>query len=113
MRAQLGAESMQLQSLKLVTIVAEEVLKEQLVHKILELGATGCSYHPTQGTGSRSARHDDVFGENFQMKIVCPDDVAQKIVNYISHNYFEKYAIVCWVSDVEVMRGAHYVKKSG
>ncbi len=44
----------------------------------LGLGATGCSYHPTQGTGSRSVRHDDVFGENFQMKIVCPQDVAEK-----------------------------------
>ncbi len=104
---------MQLQSLKLVTIVAEEVLKEQLVRKVLELGATGCSYHPTQGTGSRSARHDDFFGENFQMKIVCPADVAEKILTYISHHYFEKYAIVSWVIDVEVVRGANYVKKPG
>ena len=44
---------MQLYSLKLVTVVAEEVLKDQLVRKILELGATGCSYHSTEGTGSR------------------------------------------------------------
>jgi nitrogen regulatory protein P-II 2 len=104
---------MQLQTLKLITIVAEEVLKEQLIHKVQELGATGCSYHPTQGTGSRSARHDDVFGENFQMKIVCPQDVADKILTHISRHYFEKYAIVTWVMDVDVVRGSQYIKKSG
>ena len=104
---------MQLFPLKLVTVVAEEVLKEQLVHKVLELGATGCSYHSTEGTGSRTARHDDVFGENFQLKVVCPQDIAEKILTYISHNYFENYAIVAWISDVQVVRGSHYVKKPG
>ncbi len=104
---------MQLYSLKLVTVVAEEVLKDQLVRKILELGATGASYHSTEGTGSRTARHDDVFGENFQLKVVCPQDVAERILTYISHHYFDDYAIVAWVSDVQVVRGSHYIKKPG
>jgi hypothetical protein len=102
---------MQLFPLKLVTVVAEEVLKEQLVRKVLELGATGCSYHSTEGTGSRTARHDDVFGENFQLKVVCPQDVAERILTYISHHYFDDYAIVAWVADVQVVRGSHYLKK--
>ena len=94
---------MQLYPLKLVTVVAEKVLKDQLVQKVLELGATGCSYHPTQGNGSRNARHDDMFSENFQLKVVCPPDVAERILTYISHHYFEDYAIVAWVTDVEVL----------
>ncbi|HTU26181.1 MAG TPA: hypothetical protein VMF30_12325 [Pirellulales bacterium] len=102
---------MQLHPLKLVTVVAEEVLKEELVRKVLELGATGASYHSTQGVGSRSARHDDVFGENFQLKVVCPQEVAEKILTHISHIYFDKYAIVAWMSDVQVVRGSDYVKK--
>jgi hypothetical protein len=102
---------MQLYPLKLVTVVAEEVLKDQLVRKILELGATGCSYHPTQGTGSRSARHNDMFSENFQLKVVCPQDVAEKILTYISHHFFDEYAVVAWIADVQVVRGSHYVKK--
>jgi hypothetical protein len=103
---------MQLYPLKLITIVAEEILKDRLVKKVQELGATGCSYHRTQGTGSRSARHNDMFGENIQMKIVCPPDVAEAILTHISQNYFEHYAIVAWVGDVDVMRGSHYVKKA-
>ena len=102
---------MQLHPLKLVTIVAEEILKDRLVKKVQELGATGASYHRTQGVGSRSARHNDMFGENVQMKIVCEADVAEAILRYISETYFENYAIVAWVTDVEVMRGSHYLKK--
>jgi len=104
---------MHVHPLKLVTIVAEEILKDRLVKKIQELGATGASYHRTQGVGSRSARHNDMFGENIQMKIVCAPDVAEAILTYISENYFEHYAIVAWVMDVQVMRGSHYAKKPG
>ncbi len=101
---------MQLERLKLITIVAEKILKDQLVPKVLELGATGCSYHPTEGKGLRKARHDDAFSENFQMKVVCPSDVATTILTYISEHYFEHYAIVAWLSDVEVLRGKHFYK---
>lgn len=103
---------MQLQSLKLITIIAEEILKDRLVAKVQELGATGASYHRTQGVGSRSVRHNDMFGENIQMKIVCTQDVAEAILTYISHNYFDNYAIVAWLADVQVVRGSTYTKKS-
>ena len=104
---------MQLAELKLVTIIAEEILKDRLVQKVQELGATGASFHRTQGVGSRSVRHNDMFGENIQMKIVCPKEVAEAIVKYISDNYFENYAIVAWMMDVQVMRGENYTKKPG
>ncbi len=103
---------MQMAKLKLLTIVAEEILKDRLIKKVQELGATGCSYHRTQGVGSRSTRHNDMFGENLQMKIVCSAEVAEKILKYIADNYFETYAIVAWLGDVEVMRGDDYVKKA-
>jgi nitrogen regulatory protein P-II 2 len=101
---------MSLVPLKLITIVAEKFLKDQMVQKVLELGATGCSYHPTEGKGLREARHDDAFSENFQMKVVCPPEVADSILAYIAEHYFEHYAIVAWVSDVQVMRGKHFHK---
>ncbi len=101
---------MELEPMKLITVVAERFIKDQLVPKVLELGATGCSYHPTEGKGLREARHDDAFSENFQMKVVCPTDVAETIMAYIAEHYFEHYAIVAWLTDVEVMRGKHFRK---
>jgi len=100
---------MQLYPLKLITIVAEEILKDRLVKKVQELGATGASFHRTQGVGSRETRHNDMFGENVQIKIVCAPDVASRILTYIAENYFDHYAIAAWISDVEVMRGAQFV----
>ncbi len=101
---------MQLESMKLITIIAEKFLKDQMIQKVLELGATGCSYHPTEGKGLREARHDDMFSENFQMKVVCPAEVATAIMTYVAENYFEHYAIVAWVTNVDVMRGKHFRK---
>jgi nitrogen regulatory protein P-II 2 len=107
----LGANHfMPLIKMKLVTIVAEEILKDRLVKKVQELGATGASYHRTQGVGSRGTRHNDMFGENLQMKIVCTAEVATAIITYIEENYFDHYAIVAWIGDVEVVRGSQYVK---
>jgi hypothetical protein len=104
---------MQLERLKLITFVAEKILKDQLVQKVLELGATGCSYHPTEGKGLREARHDDAFSENIQMKVVCPPDVAEKILAYVAEHFFEHFAFIVWVSDVEVLRGKHFYKPAG
>lgn len=103
---------MQLCPLKLVTIIAEMVLREPIVHKVLELGATGVSYHSCGGTGSRHTRHDVVLGENVQIKVVCPKEVAEAILTFVSHNYFEHYACIAWMNDVEVVRGTHYAKGS-
>lgn len=101
---------MQLAKMKLLTIIAEEILKDRLVKKVQELGATGASFHRTQGVGARNARHNDMFGENVQIKVVCSAAVAEQIMQYMADNYFAHYAIVAWTSDVEVMRGDEYVK---
>ena len=101
---------MQLTKMKLVTIIAEEILKNRLVKKVQELGATGASFNRTQGVGSRDARHNDMFGENMQIRVVCTAAVAENILQHVSENYFEHYALVAWTSDIEVMQGEHYVK---
>ena len=102
---------MQLHRLKLVTIIVEQILQEQIVAKARELGATGCTWSESKGEGSRGARHDVVSGGNVKIEIVCPGDVAEAILTFVSHNYFENYACIAWLSDVEVMRGARYLTK--
>jgi len=99
----------QLYPLKLITIVVEEVLKDQIIHKTQELGATGYTCYQCQGEGTRGTRRDAVTGANVRIEIVCPENVAVKILTTISHDYFEHYACIAWISDVAVMRGARYV----
>ncbi|MDR3634717.1 MAG: hypothetical protein P4L84_13010 [Isosphaeraceae bacterium] len=100
---------MQLHPLKLVTIVTEPVLKDHLLPKIIELGATGYTCYEATGFGSRGARKD-FGGENMRIDVVCSPDVADAILTFISHNYFENYACITWVIDVSVVRGARYMK---
>jgi hypothetical protein len=100
---------MQLYPLKHVTIVAESILKDQLTHKVLELGATGFSCIEVSGDGSRGAR-SLIAGENVKLDVICPNDVAEAILTYISHHCFENYGCIAWVTDVSVVRGSHYVK---
>jgi nitrogen regulatory protein P-II 2 len=101
---------MQLHPMKLITIVGEEILRDQLVRKIREAGAKGCSYASTQGVGSHEARHNDVFSANFELKVVCPEKVADVVMTLLAEHYFGKYAIVAWISDVEVVRPGHFAK---
>lgn len=100
---------MQLHALKLVTIVTESVLKDHLLPKITELGATGYTCSEATGYGSRGARRD-FGGENLRIELVCSPEVAEAILTFVSHNYFENYACIAWVADVSVVRGSRYVQ---
>jgi hypothetical protein len=101
---------MQLYPLRLVTIVAEGVLKEGLCQKCMELGATGYTLTDADGDGSRGARNQNtVSGRHARIEIVCSDHIAEKILTYVSHECFEHHALIAWVSDISVVRGKQYL----
>ena len=98
---------MQLHTLKKVTIITEDSLKQDLLKKIIELGATGYTCREAQGYGSRGARSDQ-FTSNIEVQLICSESVANAILTYVSHHYFEHYACIAWTSDVQVVRGERY-----
>ena len=102
---------MQLYPLRLVTVVAEGILKDQLSSQFMELGATGFTCFECEGSGSRGARNSQTAaGTNIRFEIVCPDSIAEKIMTHVSHRFFEHYAVIAWVSSVAVVRGKNYIK---
>ena len=107
--------SMQLYPLKLVTVVGESLIMEDIAELGLKLGATGYTIAEVVGHGSRSARNvGSTAGgaKTLKVEFVVPTDVATKILDEVSHEYFEHYAIIAWLSDVSVMRGEQYTHKS-
>ena len=102
---------MQLHTLKKVTIITEDSLKQDLLKKIIELGATGYTCREAQGYGSRGARSDQ-FTSNIEVQLICSESVANAILTYVSHHYFEHYACIAWTSDVQVVRGERYAGKA-
>ena len=101
---------MQLYPLKLVTIVGETVIMQDIAKEAVGLGATGYTLSEVIGEGSRSARNVIVTGSSKTMKVelVVPMGIAEKILTHVSHHYFEHYAIIAWLSDVQVVRGQAY-----
>jgi nitrogen regulatory protein P-II 2 len=47
-----------------------------------------------------------------KLEFIVPMDVAEKILTHVSRDYFEHYACIAWLSDVQVVRGQQYVKSA-
>ncbi|MFM8634736.1 MAG: P-II family nitrogen regulator [Planctomycetia bacterium] len=103
---------MQLYPMKLVTVVGESVIMNDIAEEGMKLGATGFTLTDTAGEGSRSTRNVIVTSgaQTQKVEFVVPMDVAEKILKHVSHAYFEHYACIAWLSDVQVVRGQQYLK---
>jgi len=106
---------MQLYPLKLVTVVGETVIMEKIAEEGMRLGATGYTLAEVIGQGSRSSRNvaATMGAKTMKLEFVVPSDVAVAILTHISHEYFEHYAVIAWLSDVQVVRGEQYLKNGG
>ncbi len=94
--------------LKLVTIVGETVLAEHLHQDLRRLGATGWTQTDATGEGSRGMRAKTLRGDNFRLEVVVSAEVADRILEQLAVAYFPHYALVAWMSDVQVVRGEKY-----
>lgn len=95
--------------LTLVTIVAEPVLEEQLTALLRRLGARGFTVTDSRGEGSRGMRASEVPGQGVRIESVVSRAVADRILEEVARQYFANYAVIAFVSEVEVVRGEKYV----
>lgn len=95
-------------SMKLVTLVAESVLADRLAIELRRLGATGWTLTEARGDGSRGIRSGPLPGENVRLESVVEPEVAERILATLARDYFPHFALVAWVTDVQVVRGEKY-----
>lgn len=90
---------------KLIRIVTEAALENDLIDDVERLGAHGYTIADVRGKGGRGARDGgwDV-GSNIRIEVICDDAVAQAITAYLKENYYDNYAMIIYSSDVSVMR---------
>lgn len=103
---------MRMVPLKLVTIVAEAVLEGRLAADVLACGASGYTVSDAQGEGGRGLRSAGIGGQNVRLETVVPEEVARRIMLRLSEAYFPHYAIVAWMTTVEVVREERYTRPS-
>lgn len=96
-------------ALSKVTIVAERLLKDRLVALIRKEGATGFTMTDVTGEGSRGVRASDWEGRNIQIETIVSAAVADAIFERLSAEYFEEFAVIAWVGEVNVLRGSKFV----
>lgn len=95
--------------LKEITIIAEALLEDRLLREIRELGAKGYTVGEVRGEGSRGVRASEWEGKNVRIETLVSADVADRILAHVAEHYFEHYAVVAYLSDVEVVRGEKYL----
>lgn len=96
-------------ALKRVTIIAEPVLEERLVEALHRLGARGHTVSAAHGAGSRGMRATDPPGESVKIELVVGQDAADRILTHVAERYFPHYAVIAFVTNVEVVRGEKHV----
>lgn len=95
--------------LKLITVVAEAFLEERLLREFRELGAKGWTIAEVRGEGTRGVHASEWEGKNLRVEMLVGADVADRILAHVAAKYFEHYAVIAYVQDVEVVRGAKYL----
>ena len=94
---------------KLLTIVAESALESLLVGDLKRLGVTGYTVWDVRGEGTRGKRKGDCDqSRSICLTSICQADLAHTILEHLAATYFEDYAIVAYLSDVQVHRGNRF-----
>ena len=90
---------------KLLTIVTEAVLESDLAELLPKLGATGYTIVNARGRGSRGAREAGwSTNSNIRIEVICEPATADRIAEHLREHYYRNYAMVLYLSDVEVLR---------
>jgi hypothetical protein len=89
----------------LLTVICEAALEKKLVTDLQTLGAPGWTISDARGRGGRGVRSAgwDTEG-NIRLEIICARDIAERIAEHLQVRYYANFAMVCYLSQVEVLR---------
>ncbi len=90
---------------RLVTIITEALLEQELTGRLLELGATGYTVSDARGRGHRGVRDAGwQHGANIRVEVLCDEDTSRRIAEFLVAEYYRDYAMVVFIDTVEVLR---------
>lgn len=96
---------MNLYPMKLVTIVCEAYAQGPVTKLLHDIGAHGWTSFPVEGEGSRGQRPADIREfANIQIEVVVPPETAEKLLIRLEKEFFARYGMIAFESDVRVLR---------
>ena len=96
-------------SLRKITIIAERVLRDDIIALLKKHGARGWTLTMVEGEGSRGIRASEWEGRNVQVDTLVSPDLAEPIMDEIGERYFADWSVIVYVTDVEVLRREKYL----
>lgn len=95
--------------LKLVTIIADRLLSDDIANEIRDLGARGYTISDAHGQGSRGLQPLDWEGANVRIESIVSEQAAERIIAHLTEKYFKHHGLIAFLQDVEVLRGDRFV----
>jgi hypothetical protein len=90
---------------KLLTIVCEAALESVLIQDIQKKGAHGYTITDARGAGARGVRSASWdASSNIRVEVVCDEATARRIAEHLRVHYYDNFAMILMMSDVEVLR---------
>jgi nitrogen regulatory protein P-II 2 len=91
--------------MKLVTIVCEAYAQDAVTKLLHEVGAHGWTLFAVEGDGSQGKRPADIREfANIQIEAVVQPEVSDKLLEHLAKDFFPRYAMIAFESDVRVLR---------
>ena len=90
---------------KLITIVTESVLENEICEAMEGLGASGYTVTNARGSGSRGVRDAGwSSSSNIRIEVICSKETADRIATLLRETYYDDYAMIFFEGDVRVLR---------
>lgn len=90
---------------KLVTIICEADLEHALSDDLMRLGVHGYTVTDARGRGHHGVREASwSHSSNIRIEVVCDEKVAVLIAEHLKECYYRNFAMILFMSDVEVLR---------
>ena len=91
--------------MKLITIVGEAYAQPLITKLLREVGAHGWTSFAVEGEGARGRRPADIREfANVQIQVIVPPEVAHTLLERLEREFFPRYGMVAFESDVRVLR---------
>jgi nitrogen regulatory protein P-II 2 len=98
--------------MKRIVIIGDETVEYRLLQEIQSMGATGYTCYAVCGKGARGIRPRHGEPGNTKIEVIATSELAHQILEYLGKHYFEDYAMIAFIDDVEVLQGEKFGAKS-
>ena len=88
-----------------LTIVAEAVVEARLLRDLEATGVRGWTLTSGRGRGASRIDASDWEGANVRVETLLSTALADRVLTMLAELYFPRYAVVAWVTPVQVVRG--------